>query len=97
MPRVTVIMPAYNHARFIGQAVSSVLGQSFEDLELLVVDDGSRDDTPQMLATFSDPVCAAHAILGQRCSADRRRRVHCHSEFRRLFFFRQARQASALS
>ena len=54
MPRVTVIMPAYNHARFIGQAVTSVLSQSFKDLELLVVDDASRDETPEVLARFSD-------------------------------------------
>jgi len=43
MPKVSVIIPVYNRAELIAQAVESVLGQSFSDFELLVVDDGSRD------------------------------------------------------
>jgi len=44
-PVISVIMPAYNHDRFISQTIESVLKQTFRDLELLVIDDGSRDDT----------------------------------------------------
>ncbi|MGB9618890.1 MAG: glycosyltransferase family 2 protein [Armatimonadota bacterium] len=55
MPRVSVVIPSYNHARFIGEAVESVLGQSESDLELIVVDDGSTDETPFILERFSDP------------------------------------------
>lgn len=45
MPRVSVITPVYNGARFLRQAMESVLNQSYEDWELLVIDDGSTDDS----------------------------------------------------
>ena len=45
VPRVTVIMPAYNRAKVVGQAIASVLAQDFGDFELIVVDDGSSDGT----------------------------------------------------
>jgi glycosyltransferase involved in cell wall biosynthesis len=44
-PRITVITPAYNVAKYIGEAIDSVLSQTFRDFEYLVVDDGSSDDT----------------------------------------------------
>lgn len=48
-PLVTVVTPAYNVARYIGEAVDSVLRQSFRDFEYLVVDDGSSDSTVQVI------------------------------------------------
>jgi glycosyltransferase involved in cell wall biosynthesis len=53
-PEVTVLLPVFNGARHLREAVSSVLGQRFTDFELLVVDDGSTDDTPAILASFED-------------------------------------------
>jgi len=53
-PRVTVLMPTYDRARFLREAVDSVLGQSFDDLELIVVDDGSTDETQDLLAAVRD-------------------------------------------
>jgi len=55
MPLVSVIIPTYNYGRFLGEAVSSVLCQTFRDLECIVVDDGSTDETGQVLASISDP------------------------------------------
>lgn len=55
MPRVTVIVPSYNHERFIGQAIESVLTQSFDDFELLVNDDASPDNTARVLEAIHDP------------------------------------------
>ena len=48
-PLVTVIMPAYNAAGFIREAIQSVLNQTVTDLELLVIDDGSTDETTQIV------------------------------------------------
>lgn len=55
MPRVSVVIPAYNRAGSITRAMESVLGQSFTDLELLVVDDASRDATVDIASRISDP------------------------------------------
>jgi len=48
-PQISVVMPCYNAASFLREAVTSVLGQSLQELELLVVDDGSTDDSPRIL------------------------------------------------
>lgn len=48
-------MPSYNHARFIGQAIESVLGQSFFDYEFLISDDGSADNTREVVEKYNDP------------------------------------------
>ncbi|MEM4721302.1 MAG: glycosyltransferase [Candidatus Methanomethylicaceae archaeon] len=54
MPRVSVIIPSYNHAPFITEAIQSVLNQTEKDLELIVVDDGSIDETRSILSGISD-------------------------------------------
>jgi glycosyltransferase involved in cell wall biosynthesis len=51
-PAVSVIIPSYNHGRYIARAVESVLSSSFSDLELVIVDDGSTDDTLQVLRSY---------------------------------------------
>jgi glycosyltransferase involved in cell wall biosynthesis len=54
-PLISVILPTYNRARLLHRAVDSVLSQTWRHLELIVVDDGSTDDTAQTLAALSDP------------------------------------------
>lgn len=51
-PRVSVVITCYNYARFLPDAVESALGQTFSDLEVVLVDDGSTDDTPQVAARW---------------------------------------------
>ena len=55
MPLVSVIMPTYNRAELIVQAVRSVIAQTVPDWELIVVDDGSTDDTVNKLQTLAEP------------------------------------------
>lgn len=52
-PAVTVVMTVYNGARYLEEAVCSILGQTLKDLELLIVDDASDDATPELLAGFA--------------------------------------------
>lgn len=55
VPRVTVLLAVCNGEPYLGDAIRSVLGQTFRDFELLVVDDASSDGSPDTLAAFRDP------------------------------------------
>lgn len=55
-PLVSVIVPTYNCARFVGAAIDSVLGQSYHPIEVVVVDDGSSDDTLAALSGFGERI-----------------------------------------
>jgi glycosyltransferase involved in cell wall biosynthesis len=54
MPKVSVIIPTYNRSGFLEEAVESVFSQDFKDFELIVVDDGSSDDTRDMIGRYSE-------------------------------------------
>jgi glycosyltransferase involved in cell wall biosynthesis len=56
IPRISVIIPAYNAAWCIRRAIDSVLAQDFHEHELIVVDDGSKDDTAAILADYGEAV-----------------------------------------
>ena len=54
MPIVSIIIPTYNRARLLGRAIDSVLAQTFTDFELIIVDDGSVDNTRQLVLDYAD-------------------------------------------
>ena len=56
MKTISVIIPAYNHARYLAEAIDSVLAQTYAPLEIIVVDDGSTDDTPAVAASYGDRI-----------------------------------------
>jgi glycosyltransferase involved in cell wall biosynthesis len=51
--RVSIVIPTYNHGRFLAQAIDSVLGQRYPDVELIVLDDGSTDETSDVIGRYS--------------------------------------------
>ncbi len=56
MPKVTVVVPNYNHARFLPKRIESILSQTFQDFELILLDDCSTDESRSILSSYaSDP------------------------------------------
>lgn len=55
MPAISIVMPTFNQAQFIQDAINSILNQTFMDFELIVVNDGSTDDTEKVVLSFLDP------------------------------------------
>jgi glycosyltransferase involved in cell wall biosynthesis len=69
MPKVSVIMPAYNAARFIKEALDALSHQTFRDFEVLVIDDGSQDQTAALVRSYGPPVSYIHQPHGGVSSA----------------------------
>ena len=61
MAKVSVIIPVYNGAATIGRALASVFAQTFTDYEVMVINDGSTDDTAAVLAGYGDQNPRHHA------------------------------------
>lgn len=63
-PAVSVVIPAYNAAWCVRKAIDSVLAQDFRDFELIVVDDGSTDDTAAVLSAYGNAIRIVHQVNG---------------------------------
>ena len=55
VPTVSVIIPTYNRANLIGRSIQSVLGQTYRDFEVIIIDDNSTDNTGEVVRSFRDP------------------------------------------
>ena len=56
MDRVSVVIPAYNHAHYIGPAIESILNSSHSNVEIIVIDDGSKDETREIVKSYGEVV-----------------------------------------
>ena len=63
MPLVTVIMPSYNHERYISEAIESVLNQTFSDFELIIIDDASKDKSKEIIKIYKEKESRIRAIF----------------------------------
>ena len=71
-PRISVIIPSYNHEKYVVQAVESVLAQSNADSEVIVLDDGSTDNSVHLLSQFGDKIrLVTHANMGQAATRNK--------------------------
>ena len=75
MPEVSVIIPTYNRSQKVARAIQSVLDQSFGDLEIIVVDDGSTDDTYQCLDRLRSSITYIRELVNRGVSAARNRGI----------------------
>jgi glycosyltransferase involved in cell wall biosynthesis len=69
MVLVTAVIPVYNQERYLGEAIDSVLGQTFRDVELIVVDDGSTDRTAEVIASYGSGIRTVYKPNGGNASA----------------------------
>lgn len=66
MPQVSIIVTSYNIAPYIGACLDSILAQSLTDLEIIVVDDGSTDDSPKIIQDYADRDARIRPVLLQQ-------------------------------
>lgn len=66
-PLVSVVMPSYNHAEFIAEAIESVLRQTYDNFEFIIADDGSKDGTVEIIQRYQDPRIRFTAFSENTC------------------------------
>ncbi|HJY79833.1 MAG TPA: glycosyltransferase, partial [Candidatus Binatia bacterium] len=68
-PLVSIVIPAYNHAPYVAETIDSVLGQTYQNWELIIIDDGSTDATPEIIRRYRDPRIRAYRQENRGLSA----------------------------
>lgn len=69
MPHVSIVIPTYNHERYLKEAIDSALNQTYRDIEVIVVDDGSTDSTPEICKGYEEAIKYIHKPNGGPASA----------------------------
>ena len=90
MPQISVIMPAYRVEAYIGRAIESLLGQSFADFELIVIDDGSPDKTGAIADEFAARDARVRVIHQENAGAPAARNRAMAQATGKYFFFMDA-------
>lgn len=71
-PLVSIVIPAYNQGAFVAETIESVLSQEYDHTEVIVLDDGSKDATPEIIQGFRDRVTAVrHDNMGENPTVNR--------------------------
>src|SRR5690606_9831849 len=68
MPEVSVIIPNYNHARYLNQRIDSVLRQTFTDFEVIILDDCSKDDSREVIEKYRGNKKITHIVYNAQNS-----------------------------
>lgn len=65
-PKVSVIVPNYNHARYLNQRIDSILNQTYQDFELILLDDCSTDNSREVLLSYKDNPHVSHIVFNEQ-------------------------------
>ena len=68
MPKVSVIVPNYNHAKYLNQRIDSILNQTYTDFELILLDDCSTDDSREVLLSYKEHPKVTHVVFNDKNS-----------------------------
>ena len=69
IPLVSILINNYNYGRFIGKAIDSALSQTYKNIEVVIVDDGSTDDSQDIIASYGDRIVSIFKENGGQCSS----------------------------
>jgi len=83
MARVSVVIASYNHGKYVGEAIESVLSQDYQDFEIVITDDGSADDSVARIRKFTDPRIKLFCFPANRgaCTATRNCLENAHGHY----------------
>ncbi|KKQ24791.1 MAG: Glycosyl transferase family 2 [Candidatus Roizmanbacteria bacterium GW2011_GWC2_37_13] len=83
MAKVSIIIPSYNHEKYVGYALESVFSQTFQDFEIIITDDNSQDKTVEEIKKFNDPRIKLYPSMKNQgvCVAINNCLEHCRGEY----------------
>src|ERR1700759_5289416 len=84
-PTVSILIPCYNAEKYVGEAIECALGQTHSDVEVIVVDDGSTDDSWKVIQSFRGRITALTGPNRGACHARNRAFEHSIGEYIQFF------------
>ncbi len=80
-PLFSVVIACYNYGRFLARAIDSVLAQTYRNYEIVVVDDGSTDETPEVAARYGDKIVYVRQANAGHCATNNAGAARAHGEY----------------